>query len=41
VILPDLPLLTETFGTWLILGVKVLAALGFMAGADLVILYAS
>ena len=40
-ILPDLPLLTGTLGTWLLLGVKILAAMGFMAAADLVILYAS
>ncbi len=40
-ILPDLPLLTGSLGAWLILGVKILAAMGFMAAADLVILYAS
>jgi hypothetical protein len=40
-LLPDLPLLTGTLGTWLLLGVKVLAAMGFMAGANLIILYAS
>jgi hypothetical protein len=40
-IVPDLPLLAGTLGTWLLLGLKILAALGFVAGADLVILYAS
>jgi hypothetical protein len=38
---PDLPHLTATAGAWLWLGVKVLAAMGFVAASNLVILYAS
>jgi hypothetical protein len=39
-LLPELPWLAGTLGGWLLLGLKILAALGFMAAADLVILYA-
>ncbi len=39
--LPDWPHLAGTAGHWLVLGLKIAAALGFAAGADLVILYAS
>ena len=40
-ILPELPLLAGSFGAWMLLGLKVLAAMGFVAAANLVILYAS
>jgi hypothetical protein len=40
--LPTLPpLLTGGAGAWLALGLKVAAAMGFMAAANAVILYAS
>jgi hypothetical protein len=39
--LPDWPQLAANAGHWLVLGLKIAAALGFAAGADLVILYAS
>ncbi len=38
--IPDLPSLTCVSGGWLVLALKALAATGFMAAADLVILYA-
>jgi hypothetical protein len=38
--LPLLPTLSGTAGGWLMLGLKILAAAGFMAAADLVMLYA-
>ena len=38
---PLLPTLTGGLGAWLLLGVKILGAFGFMAAANLVILYAS
>jgi hypothetical protein len=38
--LPSLPVLTGATGAWLMLGLKVLAALGFMTAADMVMLYA-
>jgi hypothetical protein len=37
---PDMPTLTGALAGWLILGLKILAAMGFMAAADLVMLYA-
>ncbi len=40
-IAPTLPLLTGTLGGWLLLGLKILAAMGFIALANTVILYAS
>jgi hypothetical protein len=39
--LPDWPHLAGSIGAWLSLGLRVAAALGFVATADLVILYAS
>jgi hypothetical protein len=39
-VIPDLPTLSGPSGAWLFLGVKTLAAFGFMAAADLVVLYA-
>ena len=39
-IIPDLPLLAGTLAGWMMLGLKIVAALGFMAAADMVILYA-
>ncbi len=39
--LPDWPHLAGAAGAWLALGLKIAAALGFVAVADLVILYAS
>jgi hypothetical protein len=39
-ILPPLPLLPGAAGAWLLLGVKIMAAMGFMAAADMVMLYA-
>jgi hypothetical protein len=38
---PLLPTLAGGLGAWLLLGVKILAALGFVTAANLVILYAS
>jgi hypothetical protein len=38
--LPPLPLLSGALGAWLMLGLKIFAALGFMALANMVILYA-
>jgi hypothetical protein len=38
--IPLLPTLSGTAGGWLVLGMKILAALGFVAAADLVMLYA-
>ncbi len=35
-----LPTLSGALGAWLLLGIKILGALGFMAAADLVMLYA-
>jgi hypothetical protein len=39
--IPDWPHLAGAAGGWLVLGLKIAAALGFMAAADMVILYAS
>jgi hypothetical protein len=41
VMIPLLPSLAGGWIAWLLLGFKVLAAMGFVAAADLVILYAS
>jgi hypothetical protein len=38
---PLLPTIVGGLGGWALLGVKILAAFGFMAAANLVILYAS
>jgi hypothetical protein len=38
--MPVLPTLSGTAGGWLMLGLKILAAMGFMAAADMVMLYA-
>jgi hypothetical protein len=38
--LPGLPALTGAWGAWLMLGLKILAAMGFMTAADFVMLYA-
>jgi hypothetical protein len=38
---PLLPSLASGASAWLLLGVKIMGALGFMAAANLVILYAS
>jgi len=38
--IPDLPNLTGDGGAWLLLALKALAATGFMAAANVVILYA-
>jgi hypothetical protein len=38
--LPLLPTFTGTAGAWLMLGMKILGAMGFMAAADVVMLYA-
>ncbi len=38
--LPLLPTFTGTLGAWLMLGLKVLGAFGFMAAAYVVMLYA-
>ncbi len=38
--LPLLPSFTGTLGAWLLLGIKILGAFGFMAAANVVILYA-
>jgi len=39
--LPSLPFFTGAFGVWFMLGLKILAAMGFMTAADFVMLYAS
>jgi hypothetical protein len=39
--MPFLPTLAGGLAGWVLLGVKILAALGFVAAANLVILYAS
>jgi len=39
--LPSLPILSGAAGAWLMLGLKIAAALGFMTAADTVMLYAS
>ena len=41
VMTPLLPTLTGGFGAWALLGFKIVAALGFVTAANLVILYAS
>jgi hypothetical protein len=38
--IPTLPVMTGSCAAWIILGAKVVAAMGFMAAADLVMLYA-
>ncbi len=38
--IPILPIVTGPLAAWMMLGFKVLAAMGFMAAADLVMLYA-
>ena len=38
--IPLLPTLSGGTGGWLLLGLKILAAMGFMAAADTVMLYA-
>ena len=38
---PQLPVLTGAFGGWIVLGFKIAAAAGFVAAANLVVLYAS
>lgn len=38
--IPVLPALSTAAGAWLMLGLKIAAALGFVAAADLVMLYA-
>jgi hypothetical protein len=38
--LPALPFLSGALGGWVLLGMKILAAMGFMAAADMVMLYA-
>jgi hypothetical protein len=38
--IPVLPTLSGTAGGWLMLGLKILAAMGFVAAADMVMLYA-
>jgi hypothetical protein len=38
--LPELPLLAGAWSAWLLTGLKILGALGFMAAADMVMLYA-
>jgi hypothetical protein len=38
--IPLLPTLGGPAGGWLMLGLKILAAMGFMTAADLVMLYA-
>ena len=38
---PLLPTLTGGVGAWLLLGLKIMGALGFMTAANMVILYAS
>jgi hypothetical protein len=39
--MPLLPTLASGASAWLLLGLKILGALGFMTAANLVILYAS
>ena len=39
-VLPFLPTLSGAAGAWILLGLKVLAAMGFVAVADVVMLYA-
>ncbi len=38
--IPDLPSLSDAASAWALLGLKGLAAMGFMTAANLVILYA-
>ncbi len=38
--LPELPLVAGGVSSWLILGLKIVGAMGFMAVADMVMLYA-
>ena len=38
--IPLEPILNGTAGGWLMLGLKILAAMGFVAAADVVMLYA-
>jgi len=38
--IPSLPILGGAAGTWLLLVLKVVAAMGFMAAANVVVLYA-
>jgi hypothetical protein len=38
--IPDLPDLTGNWSAWIVLGLKILATMGFMAAADTLILYA-
>jgi len=38
--IPDLPTLTGEWSSWIVLGFKIIAAMGFMALADTFILYA-
>jgi hypothetical protein len=38
--IPDLPALTGEWSAWIMLGIKAVAAMGFMAAADALILYA-
>jgi hypothetical protein len=38
--IPDLTSLTAATGSWMIIALKAVAATGFMAAADVVILYA-
>lgn len=38
--IPVLPTLTGGAGAWMLLGLKILGAMGFMTAANLVILYA-
>jgi hypothetical protein len=38
---PLLPMLTGGASAWLLLGLKIVGALGFMTAANMVILYAS
>ena len=39
--IPDWSALTAAAGAWMMLAVKILTAMGFMAAANMVILYAS
>jgi hypothetical protein len=39
--MPLLPTLAGSIGGWVLLGLKILGALGFVTAANLVILYAS
>jgi hypothetical protein len=38
--IPSLPILGGSLGAWLMLGLKIMAAMGFMAAANAVMLYA-